>query len=143
MTTRIERKDRTGSDAGRGFRYQDAVAAALAVELWLSGEAGIVVPEGGDDIEVRRTAGRFLMSVKSRRDTRGPFTASELRSHVQDLRSRGRAKGVTSVRLILERNGPSSECGNGPVGECDGILIDVLPSPMEDAVQRIEAELGC
>lgn len=140
---RVERRDRTGSDAGRGFRYQDSVAAALAVELWLTGEAGVVVPEGGDDIELRRSTGRSLVSVKSRRETRGPFTASELRSHVEDLRSRGRSGGATSLRLILERNGPPSECGTGPAGEGGGVFVDVMPNPMEDTVRRIEVELGC
>ena len=45
---------RAGSNAGRGFRYQDAVAVWLAVMVW-SGkrEVARVIPEGGDDIELR------------------------------------------------------------------------------------------
>src|SRR3546814_3829833 len=39
---------RAGSNAGRGFRYQDAVSAWLAVEIWAGKRAPtIVIPEGG------------------------------------------------------------------------------------------------
>jgi hypothetical protein len=65
---------RAGSHAGRGFRYQDAVAASLALLGW-AGQSpyGFVIPEGDDDIELGTTAGRVLGQVKSRREKRGLF----------------------------------------------------------------------
>jgi len=45
---------RAGSNAGRGFRYQDAVSAWLAVEIWAGLlSPAIMIPEGGDDVELR------------------------------------------------------------------------------------------
>lgn len=45
---------RSGSNAGRGFRYQDAVSAWLAVEIWAGRRApATLIPEGGDDVELR------------------------------------------------------------------------------------------
>lgn len=65
---------RAGSHAGRGFRYQDAVAASLAVEGFVGQSAyGCVVPEGGDDLELKAAGGRTLAQVKSRRDHMGRF----------------------------------------------------------------------
>ncbi len=64
---------RAGSNAGRGFRYQDAVAAWLAVEIWARQRApAIVIPEGGDDIELRGAAASFVQ-VKSRRGHLGDY----------------------------------------------------------------------
>lgn len=47
---------RAGSHAGRGFRYQDAVAASLALGGW-AGQLpyGLVIPEGDDDVELGMT----------------------------------------------------------------------------------------
>lgn len=70
---------RAGSHAGRGFRYQDAVAASLAVGGW-AGQLpyGLVVPEGDDDIELGTTTGRVLAQVKSRRSKRGGFPVADV-----------------------------------------------------------------
>jgi hypothetical protein len=68
---------RAGSNAGRGFRYQDAVSAWLAVEIWAGQRApAIVIPEGGDDIELRGEATSFVQ-VKSRREHLGDYTYAD------------------------------------------------------------------
>jgi hypothetical protein len=71
---------RAGSNAGRGFcsfRYQDAVSAWLAVEIWAGQRApAIVIPEGGDDIEPRGEATSFVQ-VKSRREHLGDYTYAD------------------------------------------------------------------
>lgn len=41
--------DRHGSNAARGFRFQDAVAAWLAVRVWAGIDAPVtIIPEGND-----------------------------------------------------------------------------------------------
>ena len=90
---KIARRDRTGSDAGRGFRYQDAVAAFLGVELWAQDIPAVVVPEGGDDVELRKETEITLVSVKSRRGTRGLFSRSDMQSYFKDLRTRATHRG--------------------------------------------------
>ena len=44
-------ESRSGSHAGRGFRFQDAVATEIAVRRW-RGELPVerVIPEGLDDV---------------------------------------------------------------------------------------------
>ena len=70
---------RAGSHAGRGFRYQDAVAASLALGGWAGRlPYGLVIPEGDDDIELGTTVGRVLVQVKSRREKRGPFPVADV-----------------------------------------------------------------
>ena len=49
--------DRHGSNAGRGFRFQDAVAAWMAVRVWAGDdEPASIIPEGNDDIERREVS---------------------------------------------------------------------------------------
>lgn len=106
---------RAGSNAGRGFRYQDAVAVWLAVMIW-SGkrEAARVIPEGGDDIELRGTETVFLQ-VKSRREYLGLYGIGEARSHIWALWNRHDISGSPPDRLelILERgvSGQSEQVG--------------------------------
>ena len=65
---------RSGSNAGRGFRYQDAVSAWLAVEIWAGLRTpAIVIPEGGDDVELRGDGTTFIQ-VKSRREHLGDYS---------------------------------------------------------------------
>lgn len=96
---------RAGSNAGRGFRYQDAVSAWLAVEVWAGRRTpAIVIPEGGDDIELRGEAASFVQ-VKSRRDHLGDYTEGETVGHIEDLwnRSLGSAPRPQRLELVLER----------------------------------------
>src|SRR3546814_5430600 len=101
---------RAGSNAGRGFRYQDAVSAWLAVEIWAGKRAPtIVIPEGGDDIELRGEATSFVQ-VKSRREHLGEYTEGETVGHIEDLwnRSLGSAPRPQRLELVLERDRKST-----------------------------------
>ena len=64
---------RAGSHAGRGFRYQDAVSVWLTVEVWAGRRpSATVIPEGGDDIEMRGAFTSFVQ-VNSRREHLGGY----------------------------------------------------------------------
>ena len=95
---------RAGAHAGRGFRYQDAVAANLSILAW--GKAspyGLVIPEGEDDVELVSEAGRAFVQVKSRRDHRGPFSLLEVDRYLRKLWDRASNSPDDSYILILER----------------------------------------
>lgn len=96
---------RTGSNAGRGFRYQDAVSVWLAVEIWAGRrESATLIPEGGDDVELRGEETSFVQ-IKSRREHLGKYTKGEAAEHVEDLwgRSLGTAPQPERLELVLER----------------------------------------
>ena len=96
---------RAGSNAGRGFRYQDAVSVWLAVEIWAGRRAlAILIPEGGDDVELRGKETSFVQ-IKSRREHLGKYTKGEAAEHVEDLwgRSLGTAPQPERLELVLER----------------------------------------
>lgn len=92
---------RAGSNAGRGFRYQDAVSAWLAVEIWACQRTpALVIPEGGDDVELRGEETSFVQ-VKSRREHLGDYTAGEAVGYIEDLWSRSLASVPQPQRLEL------------------------------------------
>jgi len=96
---------RSGSNAGRGFRYQDAVSAWLAVEIWAGRRLpAILIPEGGDDVELRGEETTFIQ-VKSRREHRGDYAEGETAGHIKDLwsRSLGSSSQPEKMELVLER----------------------------------------
>lgn len=96
---------RAGSHAGRGFRYQDAVAASLAVEGFVGKSGyGSVVPEGGDDIELRTAHARTLAQVKSRRDHMGPFSARSVAGFVRKMWDVKGLQPDDQFLLVLESN---------------------------------------
>ncbi|WP_186415541.1 MULTISPECIES: hypothetical protein [unclassified Pannonibacter] len=155
---------RAGSNAGRGFRYQDAVSAWLAVEIWAGQRApAIVIPEGGDDIELRGEATSFVQ-VKSRREHLGDYTEGETVGHIQDLwnRSLGSALRPQRLELVLERevaglsplDDPAVRPIEGPIGtrlaKFSG-ASDLLPrtsiivatSPQERGISLIVDRLNC
>lgn len=76
-------KTRSGARAGRGFRYQDALCAALAVQAW-AGEAGwtAVVPEGVEDATLHGPALEIRAQIKSRHNPRDRFTVREVAEYV-------------------------------------------------------------
>ncbi len=156
---------RAGSNAGRGFRYQDAVSAWMAVEIWAGQRApAIVIPEGGDDIELRGEETSFVQ-VKSRREHLGDYTEGETVGHIEDLwnRSLGFAKQPQLLELVLEREvaglnplddhlparlieGPISTRLAKCVGSSDLLprtSIIVATSPHEWAINLIVDRLNC
>lgn len=153
---------RAGSHAGRGFRYQDAVAACLALQGWARRSPyGLVIPEGDDDIELHAPAGRVLAQVKSRRENRGPFLMGEVVTFLTKLWSRTTEQPEDSYLLILEREAVGWPCNQDtawltelpavmlalPLGIASDLLartrIHVMPNPRGAAHQAIEAQRGC
>lgn len=121
---------RAGSHAGRGFRYQDAVAASLALGGW-AGQLpyGLVIPEGDDDIELGTTAGRVLCQVKSRRGNRGPFPAADIAGFLAKLWHGGPTQPGDSYVLILERGVSGKPALDGIVPLCDlTTVVQALPN---------------
>lgn len=96
---------RSGARAGRGFRYQDLVAALIVLSLWSEGEAtAVVTPEGYDDISVQSRTGSHFIQVKSRRETAGQFPATELRKHLRSVATawvKRRAAGLPPTTILL------------------------------------------
>lgn len=156
---------RAGSNAGRGFRYQDAVSAWLAVEIWAGQRApATVIPEGGDDVELRGEATSFVQ-VKSRREHLGDYTEGEAVGHIEDLwnRSLGSAPRPQRLELVLEREvaGLSPLDDHPPVRSIEGPIrtrlskfsgaSDLLPrtsiivatSPQEWGISLIVDRLKC
>jgi hypothetical protein len=154
---------RAGSHAGRGFRYQDAVAASLSILAWSgASQYGLVIPEGEDDVELRSQAGRELAQVKSRRDHRGPFAAPDVGRYLLELWSRNLEQSNDSYLLILEREvvGYLREAEPVPLERFDSLVeslqlnrhaadvlsrtrIWIMPNPREVARQLIETLKGC
>ncbi|WP_152531974.1 dsDNA nuclease domain-containing protein [Pseudomonas syringae USA007] len=153
---------RAGSHAGRGFRYQDAVAACLALHGWAGHSSyGLVIPEGDDDVELLASSGRILAQVKSRRGHRGPFPIGEIVGFLTTLWNRTTEQPEDSYLLILEREPaawPNSKdiawlheltvlMAALPPGVSSELLdrtrIYVLPNPRWAAHQVIEARREC
>ena len=110
-----KRASRSGSNAGRGFRYQDAVSARLAIATWAHLRSpATVIPEGGDDVELRGEETTFIQ-VKSRSEHLGDYPVGDAARYVEELWARGRGSSRVPDRLgiILERN----VAGMPPIGE--------------------------
>lgn len=152
---------RAGSHAGRGFRYQDVVAAYLAV-IGFAGdpEYGMVIPEGRDDLELRGQGARVLSQVKSRRNHMGPFSPRAVGGFVKTMWESKYRQPDDRFLLILESSvgvrSNSETCLEelaaypSVVSELKGHKADVaktkvlvLPNPRVGAVAEISARLGC
>lgn len=103
---------RSGSHAGRGFRYQDGVAAELAIRSWLGTfDLRRIVPEGLEDISLELARGWLHLQAKSRRGHRGQFTMADLRQAWRHLAERLVADPTARAGLVLERPLPGAESG--------------------------------
>lgn len=141
------------------------MAAWLAVEIWARQRApAIVIPEGGDDIELRGEATSFVQ-VKSRRVHLGDYREGETAGHIEDLwnRSLGTAPQPERLELVLERevaglspldDHPTVRSIEGPIstriskfGGASDLLprtsITVATSPQEWAMSLIVNRLSC
>lgn len=103
---------RSGSHAGRGFRYQDAVATEFALH-GATGNLAVrqVVPEGLDDVSIELASGWVHMQVKSRRGHRGVFAAADVRDVWPALAQRLVADPGSRAALVLERPLEAAETG--------------------------------
>ena len=156
---------RAGSHAGRGFRYQDAVAVWLAVEVWAGRRPpATVIPEGGDDIEMRGALSTF-MQVKSRREHLGGYSAGQAAKYIEELWARcaGSSPQPGRSELILERSvaglTPASDglpnvAADAPLaGELEwidgweqllsGTTVSVATDPQEASIAVIAERSGC
>lgn len=95
------RRSRSGSHAGRGFRFQDVVATHLAVQAWAQTlPIQTVTPEGLDDISLRLVSGEVHVQVKSRRSGQGDFSVRDVIGYlahawesISSMRPPSRARG--------------------------------------------------
>ena len=155
---------RAGSHAGRGFRYQDAVAASLAVEGFVGQSGyGSVVPEGGDDLELKAASARTLAQVKSRRDHMGPFSARSVAGFVRKMWDGKGLQPDDQFLLVLESNVGERRTAvrqlqdlsayppvvaelkgrKGLPGLIARTKVLVLPDPRGSAVPQISARQAC
>lgn len=157
---------RSGSHAGRGFRYQDAAAAWLAVRCWAGDfEYGGVTPEGGDDVELAGSGGTAFVQVKSRRDQLGAYGPGDVAGYTRELwkRAQSAVPRPDQTILVLEREveGQGIALGDqaslqeeSPLGRLlskhkqsrawiDRTRIIVAPDPSESATELLGTKLGC
>jgi hypothetical protein len=132
MTEELWTRSRSGSHAGRGFHYQDAVATELALRAW-RGELAIrrIVPEGLDDTSLQLDQRWLHLQAKSRRTHRGDFALPELTPAWRHLAERLAADPTAHVALVLERPLPGAETG------LDRVLADVASAELRTAVAAI------
>ena len=102
------KKTRAGARAGRGFRYQDAAGALLAVEAWIGDEVwNAVVPEGVDDITLHGHECEIRAQLKARHDPQGTFSLTEAASFLakaaRALPANWAQGGRVHLALVLER----------------------------------------
>ncbi len=115
--TDLWERSRSGSHAGRGFRFQDAVATELALRAW-RGELPVrrLIPEGLEDVSLELDSHWLHLQAKSRRAHRGDFSAGELRHAWRHLAERLAADPAAHGGLVLER----------PLGGVDSGLEEAL-----------------
>jgi len=166
MRDDLWRSSRSGSHAGRGFRYQDAVATELAVRAW-RGELPLerLVPEGLEDVSLERDAGWLHLQVKSRRAHRGAFGPAELAPALRQLAERLAADPAARAGLVLEpalagvtpgldhmlADSDSDELKRAVADAVEGTIdaddflartcVLVMPTPVEVAVSLLAEQL--
>jgi hypothetical protein len=95
-----------GSNAGRGFRYQDLIGALFVTRMYL-GEGGFdaITPEGSDDYEIEGASGVILVDTKSTRADARLRTESEDAASLRKLWARPLrlGLGVAEYWLVTER----------------------------------------
>ena len=123
-----------------------------------------MIPEGGDDIELRGEATSFVQ-VKSRREHLGDYSEGETAGHIEDLwnRSLGSVPRPQRLELVLERevaglnpldDHPAVRSIKGPISTrlskfsgAEDLLpttsISVATSPQEWAISLIVDRLNC
>ncbi len=156
---------RAGSHAGRGFRFQDAAVAWLAVRCWAGDLSyGGVTPEGLDDAELIGAAGTVFVQVKSRRDQLGPYARGDTAKYLRELWDRASAAPAApeQLLLLLERDIAGIEFQPGvatPLTDLKALAslvanksagqwsmrtrIMVVSNPLENSVELLVQKLDC
>lgn len=124
---------------------------------------GVVVPEGGDDLELKAAGARTLAQVKSRRDHMGPFSPRAAAGFIKKMWD---AKGVhpddqfllvlesnvgerrTAVRQLQDLSGHPTVVAElqgrkGLAGLVARTKVLVLPDPRGSAVAQISTRQAC
>lgn len=131
-------KTRKGAAAGRGFHYQEAVAALYAAGLLESDAHTLLVPEGShEDIHCQGPS-PVAVQAKSRQDRMGPFPASEVARHLRDLHQRRTNYPNTTTLLVID-----SAINEAPLPPA-GVAVGDLPvtHPLVVACDRVIANNG-
>jgi DNA-binding transcriptional ArsR family regulator len=126
-------------------------------------EYGSVIPEGGDDLELRTASARTLAQVKSRRDHMGPFSARSVAGFVMKMWDGKGLQPDDQFLLVLESN-IGERCAairqlqdlstyptvvvelkgrKGLAGLIARTKVLVLPDPRGSAVAQISARQAC
>ena len=135
-----ERAALGGARSGRGFRYQDACAAALAIVGFVERTSWTVSPEANEDITILHGASQVIeVQAKSRRDRKADLTAADVIRELVDLWERHIdrfANEDVRVCLIIDR----APTGCSPTG-LSGSLAD-NPTLGAAALSAVGARVG-
>lgn len=97
----------SGARSGRGFRYQDSVAAALAIIGHVEGAPWTISPEADEDITITTGDGQVIeVQAKSRRGQKADLTAADVMRTLADVWARQvdrLADENVRVCLVLDR----------------------------------------
>lgn len=137
-----------GSNAGRGFRYQDLIGALYCVRMLVGdAEFGAIVPEGSDDFELRQTDKEIiLVDTKSTRAKARARTVSEDKKALRGLWDRPLKPGavVNEYWLVTERSrtgSVSSKASATPLFQNQSIpsasrsFLVLEADPLQEAIQ--------
>ena len=95
-----------GSNAGRGFRYQDRYGALLAVQGYVGlRDVEELIPEGSDDFELHSPDTLILIDTKTTRETARARTPAEDADALRSIWERpvATAPSHTEYWLVLQR----------------------------------------
>lgn len=132
-------KTRQGAAAGRGFHYQEAVAALYAAGLLENDDHTLLVPEGShEDIHCQGPS-PVAVQAKSRQGRMGPFPASDVARHLRDLHQR-RTDRPYAAKTVLAID---SDVKEAPLPTA-GVAVGELPvtHPLVLACDRVIANNG-
>lgn len=120
-TSANPRRPESGSNAGRGFRYQDLVGALFVTGMYLGDSGfGAIVPEGSDDYEICGSDGVVLVDTKSNRPGARLRSRADDAASLRKLWARPQKPGgaVVEFWLVTER-GRSAGPAMGKVNASD------------------------
>ncbi|WP_372019250.1 hypothetical protein [Tistrella mobilis] len=138
-----------GSNAGRGFRYQDHLGALFAIRM-VTGEINFheLVPEGSDDYELRANDGRImLVDAKSTRPGARPRSNAEDIKSFKNLWRRSVDLDANIVQYILvcerskninkEKIVPASILFKNSLPEARQSFLMIEPDPLASAMSLL------
>ena len=145
----------SGSNAGRGFRYQDLVGALFVTRMYLGDVVfGAIVPEGSDDYEISGADGVILVDTKSNRLAARLRTRAEDATSLRKLWARPQKPGgnVAEFWLVTERGRSAGSAvakvnsgelfeGCAPADAERSYIVEE-PDPLRAAAELLVAQRG-